>query len=173
MTLRDAAPTSRAMVVAVMVSMVAFLDCTVINLALPAIENDLGGGLALKQWIIDGYLLATVAAVLPGGSVSDLFGRVPVMRFGLLTFGTGAAFALGPLLGGLCVGFLGCGCDGCGAERAGLDGRRRGRRALGSGRRAVTGGPSNGGGIQLLLLQRRVGSQFATLRVSCGAPLTR
>lgn len=41
-TLREAAPTSRAMVVAVMVSMVAFLDSTVINLALPATEHDLG-----------------------------------------------------------------------------------------------------------------------------------
>ena len=158
MTLRDAAPTSRAMVVAVMVSMVAFLDSTVINLALPAIEHDLGGGLALQQWIIDGYLLAMAAAILPGGSISDLFGRVPVMRFGLLAFGagsvlaavatspamlitarliqrvgsgslalintvfdkahqsaaigvwtgwTGTAFALGPLLGGMCVDFLG------------------------------------------------------------------
>ena len=161
--LRDAAPTSRAMVVAVMVSMVAFLDSTVINLALPAIEHDLGGGLALQQWIIDGYLLAMAAAILPGGSISDLFGRVPVMRFGLLAFGagsvlaaiatspamlitarliqglgaaflvpgslalintvfdkahqsaaigvwtgwTGTAFALGPLLGGMCVDFLG------------------------------------------------------------------
>ncbi|OBI15354.1 MFS transporter [Mycobacterium sp. E2327] len=161
--LRDAAPTSRAMVVAVMVSMVAFLDSTVINLALPATEHDLGGGLALQQWIVDGYLLATVAAILPGGSISDLFGRVPVMRFGLLAFGsgsvlaaaaaspamlitarliqglgaaflvpgslalintvfdkahraaaiglwtgwTGIAFALGPLLGGICVDFLG------------------------------------------------------------------
>lgn len=151
------------MVVAVMVSMVAFLDSTVINLALPAIGRDLGGGLALQQWIIDGYLLAMVAALLPGGSISDLFGRVPVMRFGLLAFGagsvlaavatspamliiarliqglgaaflvpsslalintvfdeahrsaaigvwtgwTGIAFALGPLLGGLCVDFLG------------------------------------------------------------------
>ena len=66
-TLRDAAPTSRAMVVAVMVSMVAFLDSTVINLALPATEHDLGGGLALQQWIIDGYLLAMAAAILPGG----------------------------------------------------------------------------------------------------------
>ncbi|WP_253851640.1 MFS transporter [Mycobacterium sp. 1423905.2] len=163
MTLREVAPTSRAMVVAVMVSMVAFLDSTVINLALPAIEHELGGGLALQQWVIDGYLLATAAAILPGGSISDLFGRVPVMRFGLLAFGagsvlaalatspvmltiarltqglgaaflvpgslalintvfdkahqsaaigvwtgwTGTAFALGPLLGGLCVDFLG------------------------------------------------------------------
>ncbi len=151
------------MVVAVMVSMVAFLDSTVVNLALPATEHDLGGGLALQQWIIDGYLLAMAAAILPGGSISDLFGRVPVMRFGLLTFGagsvlaavaatpailitarliqglggaflvpgslalintvfdkarqsaaigvwtgwTGTAFALGPLLGGMCVDFLG------------------------------------------------------------------
>ncbi|WP_240562924.1 MFS transporter [Mycobacterium sp. IS-1264] len=163
MTLRDAAPTSRAMVVAVLVSMVAFLDSTVTNLALPAIEHDLGGGLALQQWIVDGYLLATAAAILPGGSISDLYGRVPVMRFGLLAFGagsvlaavatspamlitarfvqglgaaflvpgslalintvfdkahqsaaigvwtgwTGTAFALGPLLGGMCVDFLG------------------------------------------------------------------
>ncbi|WP_231972883.1 MFS transporter [Mycobacterium sp. E3305] len=163
MTLRDAAPTSRAMVVAVMVSMVAFLDSTVINLALPAIEHDLGGGLVLQQWIVDGYLLATAAAILPGGSISDMFGRVRVMRFGLLAFGagsvlaaaatspamlitarliqglgaaflvpgsvalintvfdkahqsaaigvwtgwTGIAFALGPLLGGMCVDWLG------------------------------------------------------------------
>ena len=84
MTLRDAAPTSRAMVVAVMVSMVAFLDSTVINLALPATEHDLGGGLALQQWIIDGYLLAMAAAILPGGSILDLFGRVPVMPVGPL-----------------------------------------------------------------------------------------
>lgn len=91
--LRDAAPTSRAMVVAVMASMVAFLDSTVINLALPATERDLGGGLALQQWIIDGYLLATVAAILPGGSISDLFGRVRVMRFGLLAFGSGSVLA--------------------------------------------------------------------------------
>ena len=51
-TLRHAAPTSRAMVVAVMVSMVAFLDSTVINLALPATEHEFGGGMALQQWVI-------------------------------------------------------------------------------------------------------------------------
>jgi len=70
-----------------MVSMVA------INLALPATEHDLGGGLALQQWIIDGYLLSMAAAILPGGSISDLFGRVPVMRFGLLAFGAGSILA--------------------------------------------------------------------------------
>jgi MFS family permease len=86
-------PTTRVMVVAVMVSMVAFLDSTVVNLALPATERDLGGGLCLQQWVVDGYLLAMAAAILPGGSISDLFGRVPVMRFGLVAFGTGSVLA--------------------------------------------------------------------------------
>jgi EmrB/QacA subfamily drug resistance transporter len=90
---RDAAPTSRVMVVAVMVSMVAFLDSTVVNLALPATERDLGGGMCLQQWVIDGYLLALAATILPGGAISDLFGRVPVMRFGLVAFGTGSVLA--------------------------------------------------------------------------------
>ena len=93
MKLRDVAPTTRVMVVAIMVSMVAFLDSTVVNLALPAMKRDLGGGLALQQWVVGGYLLALAATVLPGGSISDLFGRVPVMRFGLAAFGTGAVLA--------------------------------------------------------------------------------
>ncbi len=76
-----------------MVSMVAFLDSTVVNLALPATERELGGGLCLQQWVVDSYLLALAAAILPGGSISDLFGRVPVMRFGLVAFGTGSALA--------------------------------------------------------------------------------
>ncbi len=79
--------------VAIMVSMVAFLDGTVVNLALPATERDLGGGLALQQWVVDGYLLALAATILPGGSISDLFGRIPVMRIGLVTFGTGLVLA--------------------------------------------------------------------------------
>ena len=93
MKLRDAAPTRRVMVVAIMVSMVVFLDSTVVNLALPATERDLGGGLSLQQWVVDGYLLALAAMILPGGSISDLFGRVPVMRFGLVAFGTGSVLA--------------------------------------------------------------------------------
>jgi EmrB/QacA subfamily drug resistance transporter len=93
MKIRSAAPTSRVMVVAVMVSMVAFLDSTVVNLALPATTRDLGGGMGLQQWVVDGYLLAMGAMILPGGSISDLFGRVPVMRFGLVAFGVGSVLA--------------------------------------------------------------------------------
>src|ERR1700758_5260220 len=90
---RDVAPTMRVMVVAIMVSMVVFLDTTVVNLALPATERDLGGGLSLQQWVVDGYLLALAATILPGGSISDLFGRLPVLRFGLAAFGTGSVLA--------------------------------------------------------------------------------
>jgi EmrB/QacA subfamily drug resistance transporter len=93
MSLRNAPPTSRIMLVAVMVSMVAFLDGTVVNLALPAIERDLGGGLPLQQWVVDSYLLAMGALILPGGSISDLFGRVRVMRVGLAAFGVGSVLA--------------------------------------------------------------------------------
>jgi EmrB/QacA subfamily drug resistance transporter len=93
--LRGVSPTSRVMLVATMVSMVAFLDTTVVNLALPATARDLGGGLCLQQWIVDGYLLAQAATILPGGSLSDLFGRVPVIRFGLVAFGTGSVLAAG------------------------------------------------------------------------------
>jgi EmrB/QacA subfamily drug resistance transporter len=91
--LREMAPTSRVMLVAIMVSMVAFLDTTVVNLSLPATERDLGGGICLQQWVVDGYLLALAATILPGGSISDLFGRVSVMRLGLVAFGTGSALA--------------------------------------------------------------------------------
>ncbi|HEX4558431.1 MAG TPA: MFS transporter [Mycobacterium sp.] len=91
--LRDVAPTSRVMVVAILVSMVVFLDGTVVNLALPATERDIGGGMCSQQWVVDGYLLAVAATVLPGGAISDLFGRIPVMRFGLVAFGTGSVLA--------------------------------------------------------------------------------
>jgi EmrB/QacA subfamily drug resistance transporter len=91
--LRDAAPPTRVMVVAIMVSMVVFLDGTVVNLALPATERDLGGGMCFQQWVVDSYLLAVAAMVLPGGAISDLFGRIPVMRVGLLTFGAGSVLA--------------------------------------------------------------------------------
>ena len=91
--LRDVAPMRRVMVVAIMVSMVVFLDGTVVNLALPATERDLGGGMCLQQWVVDGYLLALAAMVLPGGAISDLFGRIPVMRFGLVAFGAGSVLA--------------------------------------------------------------------------------
>jgi EmrB/QacA subfamily drug resistance transporter len=70
----------------VLASFVAFLDGSVVNLALPAISRDLGGGLALQQWVVDGYLLALGALILVAGAVSDQFGRLRVLRVGLGIF---------------------------------------------------------------------------------------
>lgn len=91
--LRDVGQTTRVMLLAILVSMVVFLDGTIVNLALPATERDLGGGMCAQQWVVDGYLLAVAAMVLPGGAISDLFGRLPAMRCGLATFGVGSVLA--------------------------------------------------------------------------------
>jgi EmrB/QacA subfamily drug resistance transporter len=72
--------------VAVLASFVAFLDGSVVNLALPAIEREFGGGLALQQWVVDGYLLTLGALILVAGAISDQFGRLRVLRAGLAVF---------------------------------------------------------------------------------------
>jgi EmrB/QacA subfamily drug resistance transporter len=72
--------------VAILASFVAFLDGSVVNLALPAIGRDFGGGLALQQWVVDGYLLTLGALILVAGAISDAFGRLVVLRMGLVVF---------------------------------------------------------------------------------------
>ena len=64
-------------------SFVVGLDSTVVNVALPAIEEDLGGGLAGQQWISNGYLLALASLILVGGSLGDVFGERRVFTIGL------------------------------------------------------------------------------------------
>ena len=77
----------RILIVAILSSFVAFLDGSIINVALPAISRELGGGLPLQQWVVDGYLLSLGALILVAGSLSDTFGRVRVLRAGLIWFG--------------------------------------------------------------------------------------
>ena len=78
---------TRVLIVAITVAFVAFLDGAVINVALPAIRDDLGGGLAVQQWVVDGYLITLGAFILTAGSLSDSFGRLRIMRIGLYGFG--------------------------------------------------------------------------------------
>ncbi|EZP28401.1 MFS transporter [Microbacterium oleivorans] len=73
--------------IAALASAVAFLDGTVVNVALPAIRDELGGGLSTQQWAVDAYLLTLSSLILFAGSVSDAFGRVFVLRIGLIGFG--------------------------------------------------------------------------------------
>ncbi|MEC5180737.1 MFS transporter [Arthrobacter sp. CG_A4] len=76
----------RVLYVAIVASFIAFLDGSVVNLALPAIGRELGGGLVVQQWVVDAYLLALGALILVAGSLSDQFGRVRVLKWGLAGF---------------------------------------------------------------------------------------
>jgi EmrB/QacA subfamily drug resistance transporter len=66
---------------------IVFVDSTVVNVALPAIQRDLGGGLALQQWVVDAYLLTLGSLLLVGGSLGDLFGARRLFLLGIISFG--------------------------------------------------------------------------------------
>ena len=83
--------------IAILGSFVAFLDSTIVNVALPAIARDLGGGLVTQQWTVDAYLITLSALILVAGAASDAFGRILVLRIGLIAFGVASiAVALAP-----------------------------------------------------------------------------
>ena len=90
----------KVLFVAILASFVSILDGSVVNLALPAITRELGGGLTSQQWIVDAYLLTLGALILVAGSLSDLFGRVRILNWGLI------GFAVTSVLCGLAVNDL-------------------------------------------------------------------
>ena len=73
--------------IAILASFVSFLDGSVINVALPAIAKELGGGLTTQQWVVDAYLITLGALILLAGSLSDVLGRIVILRIGLIGFG--------------------------------------------------------------------------------------
>ncbi len=72
--------------ICILASFVAFLDGSVVGVALPSITDELGGGLSTQQWIVDAYLITLGSLMLVAGSVSDLFGRKKVLIAGLIGF---------------------------------------------------------------------------------------
>jgi EmrB/QacA subfamily drug resistance transporter len=62
------------------------LDITIVNVALPAIQQDLGASFQDLQWVIDAYALTLAAFMLTAGSLADLFGRRRVFVIGLALF---------------------------------------------------------------------------------------
>lgn len=72
----------------------AFIDSTVVNIALPAIQQNLGGTLVDMQWIVEGYALMLSALILVGGSLGDLLGRRRMFLAGVIVF-TAASCACG------------------------------------------------------------------------------
>ena len=85
------------MIATILGSTIVFLDATVVNVALPAISDDLNAGLADQQWVVEAYSLATVALLLVGGALGDQFGRRRIFTIGLIGFGiTSILCALAP-----------------------------------------------------------------------------
>jgi EmrB/QacA subfamily drug resistance transporter len=86
-----------ALVAAILASSIVAVDATVVNVALPAIERDLGGGLASQQWVANSYLITLSSLILIGGSLADLFGERRVFVTGVAGFGvTSVLCAVGP-----------------------------------------------------------------------------
>src|SRR5215470_14755735 len=65
---------------------VGLIDANAINLALPAVRDDLGGGISGAQWTIDAYNITFAALLLTSGSLGDRFGRRRMLRIGLAVF---------------------------------------------------------------------------------------
>lgn len=86
--LRYGSPAGRWVLLAtVLGSGVAFLDGTIVNVALPTIGRELSADFSALQWVLDGYLLTLGALVLVGGALGDLYGRRRVFVLGLVSFG--------------------------------------------------------------------------------------
>jgi EmrB/QacA subfamily drug resistance transporter len=75
------------LVAAILGSGVAAIDGSIVNVALPAIERDLGGGLPAQQWVSNAYLLALGSLILIGGSLGDIYGERRIFALGVGGFG--------------------------------------------------------------------------------------
>jgi EmrB/QacA subfamily drug resistance transporter len=94
-------PSSRTkqltLVAAILGTTVVTVDSTVVNVALPAIADDLGGGLAGQQWTANAYLVTLSSLILIGGSLGDIFGERRLYMIGVGGFGVTSLFcALAP-----------------------------------------------------------------------------
>ena len=90
---------------AIVGSAVATIDGSIVNVALPAIEEDLGGGLSAQQWVSNAYLLTLGSLILIGGSLGDIYGERRVFSAGLVAFGVvSVVCAVAPTVGILIAG---------------------------------------------------------------------
>ena len=79
------------LVVAVLGSSMAFLDGSLVNVALPVIQRDLALDMGRAQWVIEAYLLLLSSLVLVGGALGDRFGRKRVFLVGVVVFAVASA----------------------------------------------------------------------------------
>jgi EmrB/QacA subfamily drug resistance transporter len=90
------------LIVSILASVVSAIDGFIVNVALPTISREVGGGLVTQQWTVDAYLVTLGALILIAGSLSDLLGRKRVLMVGLSWFGVASLLCAlapsGPLL---------------------------------------------------------------------------
>jgi EmrB/QacA subfamily drug resistance transporter len=92
---------------------IAFLDSTVVNVALPHIGEDLDTSVAGLQWVLNGYLVTLSSLILLSGSLGDLFGRKRVFQAGVIVFALASvACALAPNEAALVLGRVAQGVGG-------------------------------------------------------------
>src|SRR4051795_10851412 len=82
----DPAVARWTLIASILGSSMAFIDGSVVNVALPSIQHELGGGLATQQWVVDAYLLTLGSLILVGGSLGDIFGESRVFAIGVASF---------------------------------------------------------------------------------------
>lgn len=75
----------------ILASSMAFIDGTVVNVALPALQNNLNATIVDVQWVIEAYALFLSALLLVGGSLGDHYGRRKIFLIGVAAFATASA----------------------------------------------------------------------------------
>ena len=86
----------------IIASSMAFIDGSVLTVALPKVRTALGTDLAVVQWVITSYVLALAALTLIGGALADMYGKARILLIGCCLFG---AASVGCALSGA-VGWL-------------------------------------------------------------------
>ena len=84
-------------------SSLAFIDGTVVNIALPALQSALHATITDVQWVVESYALLLASLLLVGGSLGDIYGRRKIFVFGVILFACGSAWcgfatSIGPLI---------------------------------------------------------------------------
>src|ERR1700733_12581678 len=74
----------------ILASSMAFIDGTVVNVALPALQSALHASATDIQWVVESYALLLASLLLLGGSLGDLYGRRRIFLFGVVLFAVGS-----------------------------------------------------------------------------------
>ena len=74
--------------------LIVVIDHTILNVALPTIQKELGATVTQLQWMVDAYILAFATLLLTMGALADRIGRATMLRLGMLLFGVASVGAM-------------------------------------------------------------------------------